>query len=99
MRVKEITAWQVRIPLKKPIQHASHTRTDTDNVVVRAVLDDGTEGYGEGVPREYVTGETIDTALALLKTSNLSAQLNDCRDIGVALGMIERLRLAPIAGD
>ena len=30
MRVKEITAWQVRIPLKKPIQHASHTRTETE---------------------------------------------------------------------
>ena len=48
MRVKELTAWQVRVPLKKPIQHASHTRTDTDNVVVRCVLDDGTEGFGEG---------------------------------------------------
>ena len=67
MRVKEITAWQVRIPLKKPIQHASHTRTETDNVVVRVVLDDGTQGFGEGVPRDYVTGETIDSALALLK--------------------------------
>src|SRR4051794_12915058 len=99
MRVKEITAWQVRIPLKKPIQHASHTRTETDNVVIRVVLDDGSEGYGEGVPREYVTGETIDSALALLKDSELSAQFDDCRDFAWAIGMAERLRLAPIAGD
>ena len=99
MRVKEITAWQVRIPLKKPIQHASHTRTETDNVVIRVILDDGTEGFGEGVPREYVTGETIDSALALLKQSDLSAQLDDCRDFAWAIGMAERLRLAPIAGD
>jgi muconate cycloisomerase len=99
MRVKEITAWQVRIPLKKPIQHASHTRTDTDNLIVRATLEDGTHGFGEGVPREYVTGETIDSTFALLKTSDLAAQLDDCRDFAWAIGMAERLRLAPIAND
>lgn len=99
MRVKEITAWQVRIPLKKPIQHASHTRTETDNLVVRVRLDDGTEGFGEGVPREYVTGETIDSALALLKQSDLCSQLDDCRDFAWAIGVAERMRLAPIAAD
>lgn len=99
MRVREITAWQVRIPLKKPIQHASHTRTETDNIVIRVVLDDGTEGFGEGVPREYVTGETIESAMTLLKQSDLPPQLDDCRDFAWVLGMIERLRLAPIAGD
>ena len=99
MHVREITAWQVRIPLKKPIQHASHTRTETDNIVIRVTLDDGTEGFGEGVPREYVTGETIESALTLLKQSDLPPQLDDCRDFAWALGMIERLRLAPIAGD
>lgn len=99
MRVKAITAWQVRIPLCKPIQHASHTRTETDNVVVRVILDDGSEGFGEGVPREYVTGETIESALALLKQSDLAAQLDDCRDFNWAIGMVERLRLAPIPGD
>lgn len=99
MRVKEIIAWHVRIPLKKPIQHASHTRTETDNVVIRVTLDDGTQGFGEGVPREYVTGETIDSALALLMQSDLSAQLDDCRDFNWTIGMAERLKLAPIAGD
>jgi len=99
MRVKEITAWQVRIPLKKPIQHASHTRTETDNLVVRVVLDDGTEGFGEGVPRDYVTGETIESALALLKQSELSVQLEECSSFHSALTIVERLRLAPIPND
>ena len=31
----ELTAHQVRIPLRRPIRHASHRRTETDNVVVR----------------------------------------------------------------
>jgi L-Ala-D/L-Glu epimerase len=99
MRVVDIVAWQVRIPLKKPIRHASHTRTETDNVVVRCTLADSTTGYGEGVPREYVTGETIDSALALLKQSDLPGQLEDCRDFAGAVDLAERLRLAPIPGD
>jgi L-alanine-DL-glutamate epimerase-like enolase superfamily enzyme len=99
MRVVELTAWQVRIPLRKPIRHASFARTETDNVVVRARLADGTAGYGEGVPREYVTGETIDSAFRLLAASDLAAQLDDVRDFPHALEIGERLRLADIPGD
>ena len=99
MRVVELTAWHVRIPLKKPIRHASHTRTETDNVVVRCTLADGTIGFGEGVPREYVTGETIDSALQLLKNSDLGRQLDACLDFPDAVRQAERLRLAPIPGD
>ncbi len=99
MRVKALTAWHVRIPLKKPIRHASHTRVDTDNVLVRCVLDDGTEGFGEGVPREYVTGETIESALAQLKASDLASQFDPCRDFPAATALAERLKLAPIPDD
>ncbi|MBI2806430.1 MAG: dipeptide epimerase [Planctomycetes bacterium] len=99
MRVKQITAWQVRIPLKKPIRHASHTRTETDNIVVRVILDDGTEGFGEGVPRDYVTGETIASALALLKASALKEQMEAWPTFKSAVTAIEHLRLAPIVDD
>jgi L-Ala-D/L-Glu epimerase len=99
MRVKELTALHVLIPLRKPIIHASHTRTETDNLIVRCVLEDGTVGYGEGVPREYVTGETIDSAVALLRRSDLSAQMEPCGDMTAAIALADRLRLAPIPGD
>ncbi len=99
MKIVELTAYHVRIPLRKAIKHASHSRTETDNVVVRCVLDDRTEGFGEGVPRDYVTGETIDSVLALLKGSDLPAQLDDCRDFPAAVALAERLRLAPVPGD
>lgn len=99
MRVVELTAFHVRIPLKKPIRHASHTRTATENVVVRCVLADGTEGFGEGVPREYVTGETIDSCLDLLRRSDLPAQLEACATFPAAVGLAERLALAPVPGD
>jgi muconate cycloisomerase len=99
VRVAEITAYQVRIPLRRPIEHASHVRSETDNVVVRCVLEDGTEGFGEGVPREYVTGETIDSDMALLKRSDLRSQLEPCGDFAAAVALAERIELAPVLGD
>src|SRR5437868_2939047 len=99
MRVKELTALHVLIPLRKPVRHASHTRTETDNLIVRCVLEDQTVGHGEGVPRDYVTGETIDGALALLRQSDLAAQLEECSDFARAAALAERLQLAPVPGD
>ena len=94
MRISELTAWQVRIPLKKAIRHASHTRTSTDNLVVRCVLADGTVGYGEGVPRDYVTGETADSSLALLQQSGLGSQVEDITDFKRAVTWAERIHVA-----
>jgi len=62
--VRSLRVYHVRIPLRKPVRHALATRTESDNLVVEAVLSDGTSGFGEGVPRKYVTGETIDDAWA-----------------------------------
>src|SRR3954465_12592829 len=92
MKVTELVAYVVRVPLKKRIKHASHARTETDNVLVRARLNDGSVGWGEGVPREYVTGESADSALDLLKETDLKAQLGECRDFIGALRVVEALK-------
>jgi muconate cycloisomerase len=99
MKIVELAAFVVRIPLRKTIKHASHARSETENIIVRCTLDDGTIGYGEGVPREYVTGETADTAIDLLQRSDLASQLESCPDFAAAIGVAERLRLAPVPGD
>src|SRR5262245_48606460 len=99
LKVVALTAFAVRIPLVRPVRHALHTRDSTDNVIVCCRLDDGTEGYGEGVPRDYVTGETIDSAIALLQGSDLAAQLEPCADFAQAAALAERLRLRPVPGD
>ena len=75
MRIAELLAYHVQIPLKTKIRHASYTRRMTDSVIVRCVLSDGTQGWGEGLPREYVTGETIDSAFELLRATPLSQSL------------------------
>jgi muconate cycloisomerase len=99
MKVTELTAYVVRVPLKKRIKHASHARTETDNVLVRLRLNDNSIGWGEGVPREYVTGESADSALDLLKKSDLKSQLGECRDFAGALRIVEAFRPAAVPGD
>jgi L-alanine-DL-glutamate epimerase-like enolase superfamily enzyme len=99
MQVVELEAAHVRIPLKRKVTHASHSRTETDNIVVRCVLSDGSVGFGEGVPRDYVTGETIDFSIDLLKRSDLARQLPPCSDFLSAVHAAENLKLAPTPGD
>jgi muconate cycloisomerase len=99
LKIVALNAYQVRIPLRRRIRHAAHTRTETDNLLVRCVLEDGSVGFGEGVPRDYVTGETIDSAFDLLRRSDLPGQREDCRDFEQAVALAERLQLAPVPGD
>jgi L-alanine-DL-glutamate epimerase-like enolase superfamily enzyme len=99
MRVRDLQAYHIRIPLRKPFTHASYTRTSTDNVCIRCTLEDGTVGFGEGVPREYVTGETIDSVMELLAKSDLQSQLGPCGDFPAAVALAERLQLKKSKGD
>ena len=64
VRPASLTFYHVRVPLRRRVTHASHSRTHNDALFVRAETADGRVGWGEGLPREYVTGETIDDCLA-----------------------------------
>ncbi|MEJ2363849.1 MAG: enolase C-terminal domain-like protein [Deltaproteobacteria bacterium] len=50
-----------------PIKHHLAERTYSENIVVKVVSDSGVVGYGEGIPREYVTGETTSASLFFLR--------------------------------
>ncbi|MFO0945450.1 MAG: dipeptide epimerase [Planctomycetota bacterium] len=97
--VESLRAYHVRIPLKKKISHASHTRTDSDNVVVACRLTDGTVGYGEGVPRDYVTGETIQTSLELLRQCDWSILADPPSDFREAVERAGSFTMPSVAGD
>lgn len=87
-RIAQLTAWTVRLPLRREIKHASAARRDSENLLVRCRLADGTEGWGEGVPRRYVTGETPEGALEQLAATPLAEQLG--RPCGGWPDVIER---------
>jgi L-alanine-DL-glutamate epimerase-like enolase superfamily enzyme len=75
MRIRSLTAYVVRLPLKRSFNHASATRQESDNVLVCCELSNCTTGWGEGVPRSYVTGETPDGCLAQLAATPTAQQL------------------------
>ena len=67
MRIARIIAYRVRIPFKVSFGHARAARRETENIVVETVTDGGVSGFGEGVPREYVTGETPSSAVRYVR--------------------------------
>jgi L-Ala-D/L-Glu epimerase len=98
VRLVELTAVHARIPLKRRIRHASHTRTENDTFLIIARLDDGTTGYGEGLPREYVTGETIDTAWEHFRTFAFSDVLGGVLgDLADVIARLDRFTSTPLA--
>jgi muconate cycloisomerase len=94
-----LTAFHVRLPLRRVVRHASHARNASDNLIIRCQLADGTTGWGEGVPRDYVTGESVQSAMALLRESKVPNQIGSFDDFRNAVASAEQLRLAPVPGD
>jgi L-alanine-DL-glutamate epimerase-like enolase superfamily enzyme len=76
MRIVEMQAFVVQLPLRQKILHASASRTDSQNILIRCRLQDGTIGWGEGVPRIYVTGETAEGAMLTLDRTPLAEKLS-----------------------
>jgi L-Ala-D/L-Glu epimerase / N-acetyl-D-glutamate racemase len=93
IRAIELTLLHVQIPLRKVVRHASYARAMSDNLVVCARLENGTVGYGEGVPRSYVTGETIEGAIDQLLRTDFRAQFEGVEDFGHAVSMLSRFEL------
>ena len=71
MSIFSLKLFKVAVPLKKVVRHASFERSVSENLVVRVTLSDGVVGYGEGVPRSYVTGETLETAFRSARNTRL----------------------------
>jgi muconate cycloisomerase len=55
--------YRTAIPMRR-FEHAAASREAAEAVVVGVAFADGRRGWGETLPREYVTGETLDGAAA-----------------------------------
>lgn len=60
-----IEASRLEIPFRERFAHASAVRSTTQALLVTAARN-GHGGVGEGCPREYVTGESLETAEAFV---------------------------------
>lgn len=63
MRFKSCTIYALNIPFVEAFAHSAGSRAASDSIVVKLEARDGTTGYGEGVARSFVTGETVETAI------------------------------------
>lgn len=61
MKFTEASLYLLRIPFTEAFGHSAKTRAYSDSIVVHLCGEDGVSGYGEGVARPYVTGETVKT--------------------------------------
>jgi L-alanine-DL-glutamate epimerase-like enolase superfamily enzyme len=64
LKITSLGLETLRIPFKVSFKHASAERHVTQTVWVTVKSKDGLTGYGEGCPRDYVTGETNSSAAA-----------------------------------
>jgi muconate cycloisomerase len=90
MQIRKLTAYIVRLPFKQSFKHASAERAASENILIRCELADGTVGWGEGVPRSYVTGETPAGCLVQLAATSVAEQLSrDCQDWPAVIALVQ----------
>src|SRR5215212_701456 len=71
--VTGLELFAVDLPFKVAFRHAAAARTTSESLFLRVRLDDGAEGWGEALPRAYVSGESREQAFALLRDTVLPA--------------------------
>src|ERR1041385_4254993 len=64
--ISRVEIFTAELPFRFSFGHSLASRRSTQNLLIRVSLSDGSVGYGEGVPRDYVTGETPESALTAL---------------------------------
>ena len=67
MIVKKLDTWHLKLGFLSPIKHNLATHEGSDNIVLGVTTGDAIMGFGEGVPRTFVTGEVLSDSLAFLR--------------------------------
>jgi muconate cycloisomerase len=65
-RIVGIDLFELDLPFRRAFRHAAAERARSESLLLRFVTDGDHVGYGEALPRVYVTGETRGAAFDLL---------------------------------
>jgi L-Ala-D/L-Glu epimerase len=68
MRIRQIDLYLNQQPFRFSFVSMHTDRRQADGVLLRMETDDGVVGWGESTPRVYVSGETCESVLALIRT-------------------------------
>ena len=80
MSIERLDTYRFPVPFRVVFRHASASRAKAANIIVAARGGGGATGYGEGCPRDYVTGETVASAVAFIKKHE-AAIANGVQDV------------------
>ncbi len=87
-----ITVWRCVFPFRMSFSHSLATRNQAETLLLCVRTRSGKVGYGQALPRTYLTGETIDTALEAIRTrwwQEISAlPFSSCESVDDALGLL-----------
>jgi muconate cycloisomerase len=76
MRISSFELSAVDLPFRKPFKHAAAERISSYSLFLKCATQSGTVGFGESLPREYVTGESRASAFAMLRDIILPRMLD-----------------------
>ncbi len=73
MRIHSLEFFEIKLPFRFAFKHSLAARNYSSNVLAKATIEVRNNkfvvGWGESIPRSYVTGETINEAIESLKLS------------------------------
>jgi muconate cycloisomerase len=67
MRIDRIDIYHYRQPFRIPFHSPQAVRIEADSMLMRVTSDGAVTGWGECVPRAYVTGESIESVSGILQ--------------------------------
>jgi len=67
MKIEEVVVWPVDIPLRFAFKHSLAKRTTSESIIVKIIFDNAICGYGEALPRGYVTGESVASCITAIR--------------------------------
>jgi L-Ala-D/L-Glu epimerase len=66
-QIAAIAVYRLSIPFREAFKHAQFERAASDAIVVRVTDVQGNHGFGEALPRDYVTGESAESVVMFIK--------------------------------
>ncbi len=87
---------ELALPFRFSFGHAATSRRRSDSVLVELQTDAGVSGWGEALPREYVTGESLAATFdASVVAADALVSQPVPANLGELAGLLEQLALPP----
>jgi len=76
MKITKAEIYVLNIPFKDSFGHFLKIRHHSDSIIVKLITNEGIVGYGEGIARPYVTGETVTNSVDCIEKVLLPEIIN-----------------------